>query len=263
MEYIETWVRANNDNDKLELTEEGILDVSAEENITISTGNYYLKGIKTSGKAKLNFIGKVNIFLAGELKTSGQSSFITSGNPYDLQIFSNYKGTDTISGQGLLKSIIYAPDKFIKISGNGISFGNIMGRTVQVSGNAMVQGFEYIEEKPAIMAASLMHVSMTGPSEEFVLGEVYSFPNPAKLCNPTIHFECGVADLVEIRIYNIAAELVKSLEMTDFPSIVNGKYTYEYTWDVSDVASGVYLCLVRAHKDGKVLKKIKKMAVIR
>lgn len=255
-------MRENNDNGKLDLTEDGVLKVAGKKGVAISSGVYYLTGLETSGKAKINLVGNVSIFIAGEIKIAGQSTINSTGSAYDSVIFSNYKGTDTIAGQGQLNAIIYEPYKSINISGNSLSLTNVFGKDIKVTGSAIIKGVEYIEEEPPMMAA--MHVMNTAlPSEEFVLGEVYSFPNPAKLCNPTIHFECGVADIVEIRIYNIAAELVKSIEIIDSPQIINGKYAYEYTWDVNDVASGVYICLVRAHKDGKVLKKIKKMAVIR
>src|SRR3989339_353824 len=90
-----------------------------------------------------------------------------------------------------------------------------------------------------------------GPNPDFVLGEVYSFPNPAKRGRfPTIHIECGIADRVIIGIYNVAAEPIHSTELTDLPLVVNGKYAYEYTWDITDIASGVYVYIIRAKKAG-------------
>ncbi|OGS46244.1 MAG: hypothetical protein A2539_02635 [Elusimicrobia bacterium RIFOXYD2_FULL_34_15] len=58
------------------------------------------------------------------------------------------------------------------------------------------------------------------------------------------------------------------------PSIINNpptsnfggasKYAYEYTWDISNKASGVYIYLVRAHKAGeKTIKVLKKIALIK
>jgi len=90
-----------------------------------------------------------------------------------------------------------------------------------------------------------------GPNPAFALGEVYSFPNPAKRGKfPTIHIECGIADRVVIGIYNVAAEPVHSTELTDLPLIIYGKYAYEYTWDITDIASGVYVYIIRANKAG-------------
>ena len=90
-----------------------------------------------------------------------------------------------------------------------------------------------------------------GPNPAFVLGEVYSFPNPAKKGKfPTIHIECGIADQVIIGIYNVAAEPVHSTELSGMPLVVSNKYAYEYTWDITDIASGVYVYIIRAKKAG-------------
>jgi hypothetical protein len=55
---------------------------------------------------------------------------------------------------------------------------------------------------------------------------------------------------LEIGIYNIAGEFVHSTELYGMPVIVNDKYAYEYTWDISDIASGVYIYTIRAKKQG-------------
>jgi len=103
------------------------------------------------------------------------------------------------------------------------------------------------------------------PSVAFVKGEIYAYPNPAKGgYQPKIHVECGIADSIEIQIYNIAGELVHKDEISSMPIIKNNKYAYEYIWDISDKASGVYIYLIRAHKAGeKTIKVLKKIAVIK
>jgi hypothetical protein len=108
-------------------------------------------------------------------------------------------------------------------------------------------------------------VRRAGPNPDFVKGEIYSFPNPAKRGKrPTIHVECGVADKVEIHIYNIAAELVESTELYGSPQTIRNKYVYEYNWDISDIASGVYIYIVRAKKSGEQdIKKTGKIAIIK
>ncbi|OGS27689.1 MAG: hypothetical protein A2297_00335 [Elusimicrobia bacterium RIFOXYB2_FULL_48_7] len=104
-----------------------------------------------------------------------------------------------------------------------------------------------------------------GPDPTFRLGDVFSFPNPAKGgINPTIHAEVGIADSVELKIYNIAAELVHSANISDTLQIINNKYAYEYTWQANGVASGVYIYYIDARKQGeKNIRVVKKLAVIR
>jgi len=95
----------------------------------------------------------------------------------------------------------------------------------------------------------------------FQLNEVYVYPNPAKGGKyPTFHIECGIADKIEIRIYTISADLVHKAEITGLP---NNGASYEYTWDINRIASGVYLYLVRVHKDGETKKVLKKLAIIK
>ncbi|MBI4397198.1 MAG: hypothetical protein HY548_08890, partial [Elusimicrobia bacterium] len=106
------------------------------------------------------------------------------------------------------------------------------------------------------------------PDAAFRLGEVYSFPNPAKRTNPTIHVEAGLADRVEIRFYDISGQLIHETEMTGNPRVVQDgsgvDYAFEYTWDVSDMASGVYIYVIQAHKNGEEdLRKVSKLAVIK
>ncbi|MEA3507266.1 MAG: hypothetical protein U9R36_07260, partial [Elusimicrobiota bacterium] len=261
LDEVKEWVIDNNDNEKLDLSG-GVLKAAGKKEIVVSAGIYYLAGIDVSGQAKLTFENNVNIFLTGSFKTSGKANLETTGDPYGLIIFSNSDETDVISGQGSLESIIYAPSKFINVSGNGLSLGNMLARQIHVIGNAAVTGAEY-EGEPVVVSAASMGLSSENADGEFKLGEIYVFPNPAKGSNPTIHFECGIADRVEVRIYNIAAELVHAKEISGSPQIVNGRYAYEYTWDTNGIASGVYLYLVRGQKDGRVLQQLKKMAVIK
>lgn len=99
----------------------------------------------------------------------------------------------------------------------------------------------------------------------FAQGEIYCYPNPAKggLC-PTIHIETGVADKVTIHIYDIAGMLIDKVEITGYPQIINDRYAYEYRWDIGDVASGVYLCSIRAIKKGfSDVKVVRKIAVLK
>ena len=150
----------------------------------------------------------------------------------------------------------------------GIALGSDGNVHVVDRGNGRVQVFGLPPEvatQDVVRSLSRVVAVVSGPDPTFKLGEVYSFPNPAKRGKwPTIHFESGIADRVEINIYDIAGELALSSEITDKPAIINDKYAYEYSWNVSSVASGVYIYLIRARKSGeKEIKVIKKLAVIK
>ncbi|MFA5860026.1 MAG: DUF4382 domain-containing protein [Elusimicrobiota bacterium] len=117
-----------------------------------------------------------------------------------------------------------------------------------------------------IYAAQRLVRNNTGPNPEFKLGEVYSFPNPAKYGkNPVLHIEVGIADKVDIGIYTIAGELIYTTNIDgNSASVVNNKYCYEQEWDSGGYASGVYIYLIKAHKSGYAdIKAVKKLAVIK
>ncbi|MBU2528862.1 T9SS type A sorting domain-containing protein, partial [bacterium] len=96
----------------------------------------------------------------------------------------------------------------------------------------------------------------------FELKEVYAYPNPAKRENPKLHFNCGVSDAaVSLRIFTIAGEQVFGCDMSN--NYVVAKNAYEYEWDTSGKASGVYIYLIKADRNGVTLKKTGKMAVIK
>ncbi|HOX22967.1 MAG TPA: IPT/TIG domain-containing protein, partial [Elusimicrobiales bacterium] len=56
----------------------------------------------------------------------------------------------------------------------------------------------------------------------FKLGEIYSFPNPAKGGHkPTLHIEVGVADYVKVRFYDVAGDLRHSVQIDAAPVILD------------------------------------------
>jgi len=78
-------------------------------------------------------------------------------------------------------------------------------------------------------------------------GEVYAFPNPARqVPSVTFHAEVGDADGVQVSVYNVAGDLVHEGRLNGNPAIVQGASAYEYQWNLSDVASGSYVLIVRA-----------------
>lgn len=105
----------------------------------------------------------------------------------------------------------------------------------------------------------------------FTLRDVYVFPNPAKRgANPTVHIEAGQADRVDIRIYDISGELITTAALVGAPKLIDDgsgrgpQYAYEWIWDVSNAGSGIYICVIEAHKNGSGgLKTIKKIGIIK
>ncbi|MBI5573839.1 MAG: hypothetical protein HY919_04720 [Elusimicrobia bacterium] len=280
---ISSYVSQNNDNEKIssDILDENLkFKISDKDTITLSTGTYYFTALEISGGAVVNIAGNVHIFCAGKMHISGQSGLNTGGNKNDLIIFVDSsddkdnsekinpalsgetlrKGGVKIDGQSELTAIVYAPYSNIKIDGKSKAVGSLFARMADVNGESTIS-----INQPQTQTLASIGVKKAGADATFALGEVYSFPNPAKRGKcPTLHIECGVADWVEIRIYNIAGELVDSTEIRNQPMEVRDKYAYEYNWDISDIASGVYIYIVRAKKGGEHdIKKTGKIAVIK
>ncbi|MBI5573280.1 MAG: fibronectin type III domain-containing protein [Elusimicrobia bacterium] len=273
LDTIQNYVSQNNDNSNIPQTQKGkpaivngVLTLSGQDSLTITTGTYYFTDIDISGGAVVNISGQVNIFCTGKIQISGQSRFNTGGNKNDLAIFVNSSDDKDksekikIDGQSELTAIVYAPYSGLKIDGKSKAVGSLFARTADVNGESTIS-----VNQPQTQTLASIGVKKAEAAPTFTLGEVYSFPNPAKRgVNLKIHIECGVADKVEIKMYNIAGELVHSTELYGMPSDIRGKYAYEYNWDISDIASGVYIYIVRAKKSGYPdIKKTGKIAVIK
>ena len=101
----------------------------------------------------------------------------------------------------------------------------------------------------------------------FKLGEVYCYPNPAKKINPIFHIESGIADKVELKIYDVSGSLIHESVLSGMPQVIDDgqgpQYAYEYLWDISRIASGVYIYNIKAEKNGKEIKKSGRCAIIK
>ncbi|MBN1824261.1 MAG: hypothetical protein JW803_08085 [Endomicrobiales bacterium] len=179
----------------------------------------------------------------------------------------NYPRTANIYLAGItnINADIYAPGSKFVFAGWGDMKGTVFVREAKLSGRIELEGYA----EPETMTAAKKGKNALGAisaDPEFVLHETYSYPNPAKEGKkPIIHIECGLADSVSVRIYNVAAELVHEASIDGGSAVIkNNAYCYEYPWDVTDTASGVYIYVIRAEKSGKdAIKVIKKLAVIK
>lgn len=100
---------------------------------------------------------------------------------------------------------------------------------------------------------------------------LYAFPNPVRGAGPiTFRVQPGQADSVEVKVYDVSGRKVhESSAFTDRGAIDDGnglgaQFTYEHTWDVSGIGSGVYTFAVTARRAGRAdVRKTGRVAVIR
>lgn len=100
---------------------------------------------------------------------------------------------------------------------------------------------------------------------------LYAFPNPARGPGPvTFRVQPGQADSVELRVYDVSGRTVhESSAFVDRGAFDDGnglgaQFTYDHTWDVSGIGSGVYTFAVTARRSGRAdVRKTGRVAVIR
>lgn len=102
----------------------------------------------------------------------------------------------------------------------------------------------------------------------FVFRGLYAFPNPArKGQSVTIRLQTGMADAVDVHVYDVSGALINSGNPQNAQVVDDGsgpQFTYDYAWDVSGVGSGVYLFSIVARKSGQAdVRKIGKVAVVK
>jgi len=159
------------------------------------------------------------------------------------------------------------------LSGAGVSGGAVRTASGPVKYAAITgasaapritQGKKMKKQGISVLSAA---PSAASASEEFVLGDIYVYPNPAKGGGvPVFHVESGLADSVKVKIYTVAGRLVHEHVIAEFPQIISANghtaYAYEYAWN-GHIASGVYYYLIESEKAGRKLRRSGKMAVIR
>ncbi|HTY44826.1 MAG TPA: hypothetical protein VMD52_02395 [Patescibacteria group bacterium] len=148
-----------------DLSDAGAYSASGNETKTLPSGNYRYSSMSISGNGKINVTGTVKIYLTsssalgisgnGKLNVTGGNLIIytagsmsISGNgianntnvPSNVIIKSTYQGVNgvSISGNGDLQGVIYAPNTNVSDTGNGSIFGAVIGKTVTISGNGNV-----------------------------------------------------------------------------------------------------------------------------
>ncbi|MFC2091624.1 PQQ-binding-like beta-propeller repeat protein [Elusimicrobiota bacterium] len=89
----------------------------------------------------------------------------------------------------------------------------------------------------------------------------YVYPNPARGSEIYFKFRLLRAADIEIRVFNIAGDIIEELEST-YGSQDEGK-TQEIRWDIEGVSSGVYIWYIKAEGSGMEDELTGKAAIIR
>ena len=259
---------ASNNNDLVAAAylQDGSLIVSTKVTLELPAGKYYFKKIELSGGASVTLKGNTDILVEGPVGVSGGSSLNAEGPASQLKLFVNSESSVTLSGGAKAAAYVYAPKAALRLSGNVQAGGHWFAKSVELSGNGnVVQSGESLPGA-AVSFKAAEFVPLADAT--FRLGEVYAYPNPAKGGkNPILHIETGIADRVEVRIFDIAGDLVHQGAIDGLPQLIDDgqgpQYAYEYEWGARGNASGVYLYSIEARKGGERLRRTGKLAVIK
>ena len=108
---------------------------------------------------------------------------------------------------------------------------------------------------------SLYRVGEVIPGVLLNKNEVYTYPNPARDVD-TLFFKFRLGDVADVTIdvYNVAGDIVAHLERKSDPNDTWQVITLP--WDISNIASGVYIYRVEAKSAGDTKSVTKKLAII-
>jgi hypothetical protein len=106
--------------------------------ISIAGGTYYVNDFTVSG-GTLNFTGPVTLYVDGKLTISGNGVIVTAGSiPANLSIQMASSSTATLSGGARIFAQVYAPDSAVTLSGSSGLAGQVVGKSVTMSGGATI-----------------------------------------------------------------------------------------------------------------------------
>ena len=152
-------VPANNDNADVEPPiKQPKYDVTLATNkthtMTLTNGNYYIHDLTLNANTTLNIdasSGPVNIYLTGSMEAKNGSTINTTGNPTDLNIYSNGGDPDRNRGVGYglgesiilkndgdFKGLIYSPYSPVTVMNKGDFHGVAWGETVEIKNSGDV-----------------------------------------------------------------------------------------------------------------------------
>lgn len=101
---------------------------------------YVTGNMSTSGNGRIIVAsgGKVEFYVAGTSSLAGNGVQNNAGTAEKFQLYSLNSSSVSVSGNGDLTGIIYAPNSSISISGNGDLVGAVVGNTISINGNGEI-----------------------------------------------------------------------------------------------------------------------------
>ncbi len=109
--------------------------------ITLATGNYYIRNLTIMEGGTLQIVpssGPVNIYLTGQFEAKNSSTINFTGNPPDLNIYSNSSSPIILKNSGAFRGTVYAPLADVQVNNGGDFCGVIWGKTLNIKNSGAV-----------------------------------------------------------------------------------------------------------------------------
>ena len=137
-------VKYVNDNLTIPLTDSGKspwkgafgwdLFLTANDNLKVAPGNYYLETLTMRSGASITLSGKTTFYVAGDVDAAGAGIISLTQDPQDLTIISTGAKFD-IGGTYDFYGSVLAPYADIALYGDAQFYGAVIGQTVEMRGN--------------------------------------------------------------------------------------------------------------------------------
>jgi len=95
-------------------------------------------------------------------------------------------------------------------------------------------------------------------AEQFPEDEFICYPNPTRTGMTTIRFFLGLAADIDLKVYDFSGKLVDQQNFAGQGGVYN-----EYTWNGSNLATGVYRCYIEADFGGFTRSAFKDIAIVK
>jgi Flp pilus assembly protein TadG len=114
----------------------------ANGNYNIPAGNYLVKNLNVGSSGTMNLLGAITIYVYGSVSMSGNTT-TSKSLPVNFRIVlihdpttNNVPGSVQLASNASLYADIYAPESAITLSGNGTIYGQVLGKSITMTGTS-------------------------------------------------------------------------------------------------------------------------------
>lgn len=139
--YYAVTTNNNNSSANPTITNPKKVWIKNAETMTLTSGNYYIHDLILFNGATLNIdssSGPINIYITGQMEAKEGSMINISGEPPDLNIFSNSDEKVILKNGGDFKGLVYAPYASIQILNSADFYGIAWGGDVEIKNSGDV-----------------------------------------------------------------------------------------------------------------------------